>query len=836
MKALAWRVALERGAPHWLGYGAALALVLATWLLYGANLARWSDSPDFGWRTMYTSGPNIVSQVFGAGEAAGLRPGDRIVAINGRGYGTFDELFFGGLRREDAGATNRYTVQRDGRTLDIDVPTGRLGASAVLKRSGPLFLIGMVYILIGALVFLMKPKARESWLFFGLTCFLGVGIGLSSPADLMQPSWLYDLRFLANVLIPAAMIHLALYFPKARGFALRRPWLSVLPYAISIAIFMLRQATAVHHWNVPKLVFALWTAYTAIGILVFVGSTAWNAMRDGSIIVRLQSRVMFIGALLGLFIPALDLLSATLWQVAIFSDPVVGFGVFFSLFPLSIGYTIVKHDLFAIDVIVRRTYGYVLSTAAIVGTYAGLVSAVNVVFGSADAARSPLFAVGFALVVVFFFEPLHRRIQAFVDRTFYRRQYDYRSAIKSLSEAMTSILDPQLILRTLAGAVVREMVLENGVVLMPDGSGHAVAVTEGIDERALPVRSLAPNDAVMRLVQKTKGPVLRHDVMLNPAHAEERPALERTLANLQADLVLPMLYKGEVHGLLSLGRKKSGKLFTPEDFDLLRTMLSQSAIALENARLFRDNLAKGRMEEELKIARDIQMGMLPERPPKLDGAQIAARTIPAREVGGDFYDFIEFRERVGLVVGDVSGKGVSAGLMMAGTRSTYRVLLDAEPPVHQVMNIANQRLRRDIRKGNFVALLYAVLDPKARKLVVSSAGQTSPVLCSPGEPPRLIETQGDRFPLGIVDCQYEETTLELAPSSTVVFYTDGVVEAMNARQELYGFERLLACVDANRDLGASELLERLFEDIAAFVGGTEPHDDITIVVARVGEP
>jgi serine phosphatase RsbU (regulator of sigma subunit) len=242
------------------------------------------------------------------------------------------------------------------------------------------------------------------------------------------------------------------------------------------------------------------------------------------------------------------------------------------------------------------------------------------------------------------------------------------------------------------------------------------------------------------------------------------------------------------------------------------------------------------MEEELKIARDIQMGMLPERPPKLDGAQIAARTIPAREVGGDFYDFIEFRERVGLVVGDVSGKGVSAGLMMAGTRSTYRVLLDAEPPVHQVMNIANQRLRRDIRKGNFVALLYAVLDPKARKLVVSSAGQTSPVLCSPGEPPRLIETQGDRFPLGIVDCQYEETTLELAPSSTVVFYTDGVVEAMNARQELYGFERLLACVDASRDLGASELLERLFEDIAAFVGGTEPHDDITIVVARVGEP
>jgi sigma-B regulation protein RsbU (phosphoserine phosphatase) len=152
------------------------------------------------------------------------------------------------------------------------------------------------------------------------------------------------------------------------------------------------------------------------------------------------------------------------------------------------------------------------------------------------------------------------------------------------------------------------------------------------------------------------------------------------------------------------------------------------------------------------------------------------------------------------------------------------------------MNSANQRLHRDIRKGNFIALAYAVLDPKARTLVLSNAGQTTPVLCAPGLPPRHLETEGDRFPLGIVaDCRYEEMRLELPASSVVVFYTDGVVEAMNSRQELYGFERLLACIDAHRDLGAPALLERLFADIAAFVGGTEPHDDITIIVARMGK-
>src|SRR5688500_13778561 len=169
---------------------------------------------------------------------------------------------------------------------------------------------------------------------------------------------------------------------------------------------------------------------------------------------------------------------------------------------------------------------------------------------------------------------------------------------------------------------------------------HELAGIEGIDPRSVPVRALPEADAVMRLVAQKKEPVLRHDVALNPAYENDRPALERTLDALSAELVLPMLYKGELKGVLSLGRKKSGKLFTPEDFDLLRTMVNQSAIALENARLFQENLEKGRMEEELKIAHDIQMGMLPERAPQLPGLEIAARTVSAREVGGDFYDFI----------------------------------------------------------------------------------------------------------------------------------------------------------------------------------------------------
>jgi phosphoserine phosphatase RsbU/P len=135
----------------------------------------------------------------------------------------------------------------------------------------------------------------------------------------------------------------------------------------------------------------------------------------------------------------------------------------------------------------------------------------------------------------------------------------------------------------------------------------------------------------------------------------------------------------------------------------------------------------------------------------------------------------------------------------------------------------------------FIALLYAVLDPRARTLALSNAGQTQPLLCVPGADPSYIETEGDTFPLGIVpDCEYETTKLDLPAGSVVVLYTDGAVEAMNAAQELYGFDRFLASVHASKDLDPQALLDRLFDDIAAFVDGAEQHDDTTIIVARVG--
>jgi serine phosphatase RsbU (regulator of sigma subunit) len=512
------------------------------------------------------------------------------------------------------------------------------------------------------------------------------------------------------------------------------------------------------------------------------------------------------------------------------------------IFPTSIAYAIAKHDLLSIDIIVRRTAGYVLSTASIVVVYSCLVLGLNVTFQSSEISGSPLFSLAFALGVVFLFEPLHRRMQSLVDRLFYRQPYDYRKTIRDISETMIRILDPEQIHRTLIGSVVREMFLENGILLLPDPAAQVyhVRVAEGVEAESLGVRQLGKEDALLHALQAKNDPIFRYDIELQPRYEPHRETLRAAFQALAAELMLPLNYKEEMRGIISLGRKKSGKMFTPEDLDLLSTMANQSAVALENAKLFEENLEKGRMEEELKIAHDIQVSMLPKQAPKIAGVTIAASSISAREVGGDFYDFIEIEsndasKQLAIVVGDVSGKAVSGALVMAASRSVLRVLAQSHTSVEEVMTIGNACLHRDIKKGMFVALVYAVLDPQQKMLTLANAGQTQPILSRKDQSaPEYINTEGDRFPLGIVRrCKYLETHVSLKPGDTLVFYTDGVVEAMNTKEELYGFERFMTSIEEGRTLGAEALLAKLMDDVSRYVGDAEPHDDLTMVVMQV---
>ena len=295
--------------------------------------------------------------------------------------------------------------------------------------------------------------------------------------------------------------------------------------------------------------------------------------------------------------------------------------------------------------------------------------------------------------------------------------------------------------------------------------------------------------------------------------------------------------EGRIIGVTQAVNKKEG-VFDKEDEDLLLALSSQIAVAIENARLFQENLEKQRMEKELTIAHDLQTSMLPATCPEIEGLEIAALSIPAREVGGDFFDFIEMGEdRVGFVIGDVTGKSVSGALVMSASRSVFRMLSEEVLSVGESMIRANRRIKKDIKTGMFVALLYGILDAGEQTLSLCSAGQIQPIHLNRGTgKASLVETIGDTFPLGILDdVDYRETRIQLSPGDKIVLYTDGIVEAMNGQKEMFGFDRLVDLVQAAHSMTAENLLKEIINSVNSFTGGAAQHDDITVIVINATE-
>jgi len=355
------------------------------------------------------------------------------------------------------------------------------------------------------------------------------------------------------------------------------------------------------------------------------------------------------------------------------------------------------------------------------------------------------------------------------------------------------------------------------------------------DSRLINLKLPADAPFIQKMAERKKEVTL-YDIQEDPFFQDQRTSCEDAFDRLEATLIVPLIYEDRLTGLISLGEKKSGKFYRREDINLLNTLANQGAVAIENALMIEDVIEKERMEEELSIARDLQTSMLPAKCPTIEGFEIAAYSVSAMEVGGDFYDFIDMGEnKAGMVIGDVTGKSVSGALVMSASRSIFRMLSEEQMSVSQIMIRANRRTKKDIKTGMFVALLYAVLDANDKTLSLCSAGQTQPIYWSSetGES-NLVETKGDTFPLGILeDVGYEETRLELAPGDKVVLYTDGIVEAMNEQEEMYGFDRLLEVVQGAKSMTAELLLKEIIDKVNAFAGGAAQHDDLTIIVISV---
>lgn len=305
-----------------------------------------------------------------------------------------------------------------------------------------------------------------------------------------------------------------------------------------------------------------------------------------------------------------------------------------------------------------------------------------------------------------------------------------------------------------------------------------------------------------------------------------------TRLGLRSMLIVPLISRGRAIGAIGLNNHARDRRYAPEELELCRTIAAQVAIALENARLFQ--LSVTRLEQEMEIARSIQANLFPRSLPSIPGVDLAARCVPARATGGDFYDILPLgNERFGLSVGDVSGKSLPAAMLMAVARSIVRSeALDHELPA-DVVRQANTLIAQDVPADTYVALCYAVYDAQTRSLDLALAGQLTPLVRHADGVVEFIDANGD-LPLGIVpDVNYNTTTIQLKPGDTALLYTDGLVEAFSPDRELFGFDRLQRAFGECGNLPSAEIVERLLRVVQSWQAGLEQHDDVTAVVLRI---
>jgi serine phosphatase RsbU (regulator of sigma subunit) len=307
-------------------------------------------------------------------------------------------------------------------------------------------------------------------------------------------------------------------------------------------------------------------------------------------------------------------------------------------------------------------------------------------------------------------------------------------------------------------------------------------------------------------------------------------------------MVVPLVSQGELIGLLNLGPRLSQQEYSADDRKLLNDLATQTAPAVQVAQLVRQQQQQAqereRIEQELRVARLIQQTLLPKGVPDLPGYQLAAYYQPAREVGGDFYDFLELDDgRFGLVVGDVTDKGVPAALVMATTRTMLRASAQRLDSPGEVLERVNDVMVPDIPPNMFVTCLYAILEPATGRLTYANAGHDLPYRRkASGGAGGAEELRATGMPLGLLPGMgYEEKEIVLERGESVLFYSDGLVEAHDPQREMFGFPRLQGLVGTHRS-GGQALVNFLLSELARFTGeGWEQEDDITLVTLERSE-
>jgi len=410
-----------------------------------------------------------------------------------------------------------------------------------------------------------------------------------------------------------------------------------------------------------------------------------------------------------------------------------------------------------------------------------------------------------------------------------------KSAVEELSilnDIATAIASTQAlnqITNLIVKKCVKHLKAEQGSIQLIDEKDFAnpFHTVMRVKDSQTNIDALRFDKQIASMILSNKKPIL-----INEFHHGEKISLpQKSELKIKNMLSVPMIIKGKMIGILSLFNKKSDSGFNEADQRLLSIIAAQSANVIENSRLFAEEQKLKLIQKEINVASEIQKNLLPHEIPLIEGYDIYAVNIPAWEVGGDYYDFIKISgTKTAIALGDVSGKGLPAAMLMANLQATLRGQLLFSSCVKDCIERSNNLLHKSTDTTKFVTLFFGILDSEKNTLTFCNAGHNEVILMQDNK--KLMLDKGG-VPLGCFeDADYVVEEISLNRGSNVVVFSDGITEAMNESEELYGECRLYELVEKKSDLSSKEMVTEILSDVNKFSTGVSQSDDITLMVIK----
>lgn len=814
----------------------------------------------------YSRGRPVASFVRPEARTAGVNEGDIVAKVSGKpllGTAVFGEA----MRTAQPGDKLLVTVHRANSSDERNAAISLVAGSAQLNWAWVLVVMLKVVmpvfsITLGFWVAFVRPRDIAAWL------LLGVLLGLSNLFTAGTESWGRGIRELgtlyymaANQLWPISMLYFGLYFPEPFPPGRARAWVALakgmlgpvlLVNAVMQTVIAIGQ---VENYAAVARMDSVWGRFSQLWFylsLVAIGSFFINISTKASMVTSADAkrrlRLLYAGTTVSMFPTFLLIVIARIKGGGeleqVFPEwLVLSSLVMMLLFPITVAYVIVVQRALDVRVVVRQGLQYGLATGAI-RVLQILLSTAILITGITLARHRQLnlpneIAVVSALIVtVLLLRRGALKMRAWTDRRFFRDAYDAEQILTILGDEVRSIVETRPLIERLTAKIAESLHVPRIAVLLPQDGFYRPAYALGYGSGPQAEFHEAAK-TIQHLREDAEPARVYFDDENSWVNAELPEGERKELVALDPQLLLPLSVKDKLLGVLSLGEKRSEEPYSGTDLRLLKSVAAQTGLALANAQLTtaiaEETARREKMSCELEIAREVQERLFPQKRPEVLGLDYCGKCRTALGVGGDYYDFLALPDgKLGVALGDVSGKGIAAALMMASLEASLRAEASrAGTNLAAMIARVNQMLFDASAEDRYATLFYSLYDPATGFLTYVNAGHNAPMLFrQTGIVERLDEGGGPVVGL-MPECSYEQAEVTLNPGDMLLMYTDGITEALNSALEEWGEKRLIAAASGLRGKDSQAVIAGIIQAADAHAAGASQSDDMTLVLLRV---